>query len=124
LGGAGHRGNGNCYFAADSRGFARVNGNGSSATDEHGSTRINGNGNTLTQRRQGAKGAKDGNGNSYFAADSRGFARMNGNGYCNATADGRGWGEVKWKAPRGIGYPERRWGYACDTLRTKVLTVT
>jgi hypothetical protein len=62
-------------------------------------------GNTLTQRRQGAKGARDGNGNGtsatdehgstringngYFAADSRGFARMNGNGYCNATADGR-----------------------------------
>ena len=48
-------------------------------------------GNNLTQRRQGAKGAKDGNGNGngYFAADSRGFARMNGNGYCNATADQR-----------------------------------
>jgi hypothetical protein len=46
-------------------------------------------GNNLTQRRQGAKGAKDGNGNCYFAADSRGFARMNGNGYCDATADER-----------------------------------
>ena len=50
---------------------------------------MNGNGNTLTQRRQGAKGAKDGNGNGYFAADSRGFARVNGNGYCDATADER-----------------------------------